>query len=330
MIVAFASLLAVIIYLAWRLRLSQQRLALAEARCELLRQSEARFQAIADCTYAVEAWLNPEGRLVWINRSVERLAGYSPFECLLQQDLVKALVAPVHQAQLQGLLETALQDRGEGSIDVQMRHKDGSLRWIAVSWQVIHGKDNVYLGLRVSIDDIDVRKGKEARLQIEATRDALTGLYNRRRFEEDLPRMLADAERRDVRVGMLAFDLDGFKPINDQFGHAAGDAVLRQLADVIGTTIRRSETFYRMGGDEFAVLVGDTNLEDMRGLAERISEQINALEFEFEGKLVNVTASTGIALYPDNADAGVSLMAAADMAMYADKAQREAALAASH
>lgn len=317
-------LLMVVAVLSWRLRQLQQKLESSEARCEALRQSEARFHAIADCTHAAEAWLNPEGRLVWINRAVERLSGYPPFECLVQQNLIDVLIVPEHRAQLQEAFDNALLERSDGTADVRMRRKDGSEKWIAVSWQTIHGKDGIYLGLRVSATDIENRKDTEQRLIREATRDALTGLYNRRRFDEDLPRMLADAERHSSSVGLLSFDLDGFKPINDRFGHAAGDIVLKKLADAVGATIRRSETFYRMGGDEFSILVGDTNVEDMRGLAQRISAQINALSFEFDGQSIFVTASTGIALYPDNADAGMSLMAAADMAMYADKAQRDA------
>jgi diguanylate cyclase (GGDEF)-like protein/PAS domain S-box-containing protein len=252
------------------------------------------------------------------------LSGYAPFECLVQQNLIDMLIAPGDRAPLQEAFDNALLERSDGTADVRMRRKDGSEGWIEVSWQTIHGKDDIYLGLRVSAADIEGRKDTEQRLMSEATRDSLTGLYNRRRFDEDLPRMLADAERRNASVGLLAFDLDGFKPINDRFGHAAGDTVLRQLAEAISATIRRSETFYRMGGDEFSILVGDTSVDDMRGLAQRISQQINTLPFEFEGLPVRVTASTGIALYPDHADAGVSLMAAADMAMYADKAQRDA------
>lgn len=306
----------------WRL---QQRLAASEARAEQLRQSEARFQAIADCTYAAEAWLNPQGKLVWINRSIERLSGFSPIECLVHQDLISVMIHPEHQEEVHASLAAAISTRTDGNLDARLRRKDGSDHWVALSWQAIHSRDGVYLGIRLSADDIDSRKQSEARLTQQATRDALTGLYNRRRFDEDLPRMLADAIRRNVQVGMLVIDLDGFKPINDTYGHQAGDAVLMEVASSIGATIRRSESLYRLGGDEFGILVGDTNVTDMQGLSVRIRNQIEGVATPFQGRTLHVGASIGLAIFPQHANDGEALLAAADQAMYADKATRHEA-----
>ena len=133
--------------------------------------------------------------------------------------------------------------------------------------------------------------------------------------------MLADAERRGSRLGLLAFDLDGFKPINDSFGHQAGDEVLVRLAVELGRTVRRNETLFRVGGDEFALLVPEGSAEGLRELAHRLVETVPAMRFVFDGREAAVTASVGIARFPDNAREGEALVAAADEALYRAKSE---------
>ena len=168
-------------------------------------------------------------------------------------------------------------------------------------------------------EDVTEQRNTARKLVAMAERDPLTNLYNRRRFHEELERLLADAARREVKVGLLAIDLDGFKPINDEFGHQAGDEVLVTLAREVGGIIRRNELFFRLGGDEFGVLAPDADEEDLIGLARRIVEGIGALRFEFGGRPASLTASLGIAFYPDHATDGEALIAAADHAMYRSK-----------
>lgn len=169
-------------------------------------------------------------------------------------------------------------------------------------------------------EDITERKRVAGQLIALAERDPLTNLFNRRRFHEELERLLADGERRDSGVGLLTFDLDGFKPINDRYGHQAGDEVLIGLAEGVRRIIRRNELFFRLGGDEFAVLVPDATPDALSELAARVVEGVGALQFSFSGQAASVTASIGAACYPLHAGDGESLMAAADAAMYRAKA----------
>jgi diguanylate cyclase (GGDEF)-like protein/PAS domain S-box-containing protein len=152
-----------------------------------------------------------------------------------------------------------------------------------------------------------------------AERDPLTGLFNRRRFHEELDRLLADAARHDVQVGLVAIDLDAFKPINDEFGHQAGDEVLVGMTKEVGSVIRRNEMFFRLGGDEFAVLVADTGEAELCELARRLLDRIDGRRFEFGGRQVGVTASLGLATFPYHANCSERLIAAADRAMYESK-----------
>ena len=131
--------------------------------------------------------------------------------------------------------------------------------------------------------------------------------------------MTADAQRNGSRVALFFFDLDGFKHVNDTFGHRAGDATLIRVANEVAGQVRRNEIFARLGGDEFAILAPDTPDDVLTVLAERITRSIADLRIEFEGQHMQVTCSCGIAVYPDHATTTDRLMECADSAMYQAK-----------
>lgn len=162
---------------------------------------------------------------------------------------------------------------------------------------------------------------KEATLQHMALHDSLTGLANRLLLNESLEKAITRAQRGYSELSLLAIDLDGFKEINDSFGHAAGDILLQVIADRIKSTIRAMDTAARLGGDEFAVLLENLHDDDA---AFRVADQLIAqiqrpveLQMGIECK---VSASIGIAFYPRYAEDSVALLKAADKAMYAAKA----------
>jgi diguanylate cyclase (GGDEF)-like protein len=152
-----------------------------------------------------------------------------------------------------------------------------------------------------------------------ADHDALTGLYNRRRLQEDLKRALLAAERTSQRVALLVFDLDHFKDINDRYGHGAGDALLSRMADEVAGQIRRNETLARLGGDEFAILVPDAAELEVKALAERIVKTVSGLEMSFDGHHRHQTCSVGVAFFPEHARSMEELLECADAAMYRAK-----------
>lgn len=204
----------------------------------------------------------------------------------------------------------------------------------AVEWQLVDGRvlTETHAEIAVSLsgtelgrvwiyEDITERRRTAAQLVQLAEHDPLTNLFNRRRFHEELTRMFANAERRGAQIGLLMFDLDGFKPINDRFGHPAGDEVLIGLAHSVGRVIRRNEVFCRLGGDEFAVLVPDAQHDLLVELARRIVACVAATPFEFDGQSAHVTASLGVAIYPQHAATQEALIAAADQAMYLSKSE---------
>lgn len=167
--------------------------------------------------------------------------------------------------------------------------------------------------------DMTDRKKAEEQLAYMAYHDALTGLPNRVTFKERLELEIANARRRKEMVGVIIFDLDRFKEVNDTLGHAAGDRLLVQVAERLKNVLRETDTVARVGGDEFcAILPGQT---DPAGAAEACRRIRKSLEspFVIDGNMVNVTASLGISMYPVDGETPAVLVKNADIAMYRAK-----------
>jgi len=151
-----------------------------------------------------------------------------------------------------------------------------------------------------------------------ASTDQLTGVYNRRGFEHEFQRVLSAATRYGETGVLIYVDLDGFKPINDTYGHAAGDKILIEVARILRDHIRPHDMVARMGGDEFAVLLTRTGWEDGLKRAERIKHILNTQYVTWNGKHIAMRASLGFQCYGANADA-TTLLHEADNAMYQSK-----------
>ncbi|HEY6896197.1 MAG TPA: GGDEF domain-containing protein [Rhodocyclaceae bacterium] len=160
----------------------------------------------------------------------------------------------------------------------------------------------------------------EGRLAYMAHHDVLTGLPNRVMFEDRLAQALARAERSKQQMAVLFCDLDGFKPVNDEHGHAVGDLVLQQVAERLSDGRRRADTVARLGGDEFVILLPD--LDDARSAAAIVAQQCIASiqqPIDLDGRSIRVCVSIGVALYPQAGDSGSQLLSCADAAMYRAK-----------
>lgn len=163
-------------------------------------------------------------------------------------------------------------------------------------------------------------------LSEQAVKDHLTGLFNKRKFEEEILTVQARAERYGGAYSLAIIDLDGFKPINDTFGHAAGDSVLIQVANLLRANLRHVDVVARIGGDEFAIILPETDGHQAQAIAAKIAAEIDQADFHFDGSVVKVGASIGLASYPADAQDPGSLFTHADAAMYqAKKARKEKA-----
>jgi diguanylate cyclase (GGDEF)-like protein len=158
-------------------------------------------------------------------------------------------------------------------------------------------------------------------LQAHADTDFLLDIPNRRGFERELNRSIAYIKRYHASGALIVLDVDRLKPINDAFGHAAGDQVLKAIVAAVSRQIRSSDMIGRLGGDEFALLLWNLSETDARAKAASLEEAIDRLTFEFRGRTVTTGASAGVALLGPHAEAGRALEEA-DSAMYLRKAQR--------
>lgn len=196
--------------------------------------------------------------------------------------------------------------------------KDGRILRM-ISNVVPAAENSGYLGRFWLFEDATDERKQLHLAEQRAEHDALTSLYNRQRFDEDLTRLIAQAERDDSKIALLMFDLDDFKPINDLYGHASGDVVLQQIAQAISAQLRRNEVLYRIGGDEFALLMVNASDEEVMLLAQRIISTIHSLTFGFRDDTTKVGCSLGIARYPYDATTLGTLLQHADRAMYTAK-----------
>jgi len=160
------------------------------------------------------------------------------------------------------------------------------------------------------------------RLEGLSRKDGLTGLYNRREFDERLAAELIRARRYNHPVSLLLFDLDRFKLVNDRYGHPTGDAALKYVAARVLSRVRAADVVFRFGGDEFAVLLPETSQADAAILAEGLQETVAVQPLQYNGQPVRLAISVGVGSYPECGLAPEALIAVADASLYAAKASR--------
>jgi diguanylate cyclase (GGDEF)-like protein len=179
-----------------------------------------------------------------------------------------------------------------------------------------YARDNFLL--RHSLQrDVELKEEENRRASYLADHDPLTGLCNRLHFEREIQTMLDDAARNGTEVALMFVDLDAFKPVNDRYGHAVGDRVLRVIAERLQSRLRGNDLCARFGGDEFLVAVEHHGGDHMavRAAAARLADAI-ALDVEVRGAAIRITASIGIAGYPDDGRDLDTLLKRADERMY--------------
>jgi diguanylate cyclase (GGDEF)-like protein len=202
-----------------------------------------------------------------------------------------------------------------GCLEVRARHDHlyglDELRFLRTVASIIAA------AARRSVADT-MRRRNEAELRHRAFHDSLTGLPNRALFEDRLRHAASRAQREGAPVAVLLIDLDGFKAINDTFGHAAGDQVLRQVADRLKHCLREGDTAARLGGDEFAIVLEGATDAEAADVAGRISDAL-APTVSFGSENIEIRASVGAATACSNSETMDALITRADAAMYADK-----------
>jgi diguanylate cyclase (GGDEF)-like protein len=185
--------------------------------------------------------------------------------------------------------------------------------------QTIHMEsEHVALGVMRDISD---QKALEERLRAESVTDELTGLFNRKQFNRDLKRYYSEFIRSGNNSAIIMYDFDHFKSVNDRYGHAMGDRVLFQAAGLVREQLRPSDHAYRLGGEEFAILLRGTSTGDAGILADRVRQTIAAARFRLDGSRVSVTVSFGVARFQASDRNYEDTLKRADDALYRSKAE---------
>lgn len=233
----------------------------------------------------------------------------------------RALIHPEDLPRVRAAMDDYLQGKTSSySCEYRVRRKDGSWKWIH-SRGILVEKSPTGEPLRMTgmISDITERKESEERIWRLANFDTLTGLPNRRLFRDRLTQEVMNAHRRQSAIALLFIDLDGFKQINDLFGHDAGDMLLLQAAQRIKQCVRDTDTVARLGGDEFTIIMsGLQHIDHVELVAQKILVALG-LPFTIGSEKAFVSGSIGIALYPDDAGTSEELIRKADQAMYSAK-----------
>ncbi len=261
----------------------------------------------------------PDGTITSWNRGAERLYGYTAEEAIGNSI---ALVQPESRAgEPPEILAKVFAGDSIDHFETERVRKDGTKLVVSLTASPVRDTGGRIVSAAIIARDITERSRYEERLRHLADHDQLTGLFNRRRFEEELKRELARTGRYHSHGAVLSVDIDNFKSINDSAGHAAGDAVLTEVASLLERRFRSSDIVARLGGDEFAVLLPAVDVDEARAAAQDLLATIHNSNAVFGGKPLRVTASIGVAAFEsDDATAG-ELLTGADLAMYAAKAQ---------
>jgi diguanylate cyclase (GGDEF)-like protein/PAS domain S-box-containing protein len=257
-----------------------------------------------------------DGRFLRVNEAFVRTLGYSRDELLS-----KPFIDFVHpDDQKKTIAETSMLAHGLGnSVDFENRYlaKDGTYRWLR--WSGTPADDGrIYASARDVTTQIELQR----QLERLATTDPLTGLLNRRAFEQEAERVLKHIARHGSCAAVLMLDLDGFKAVNDRVGHHAGDEVLMSVAGALRSRLRSTDLLARVGGDEFMMLLPEVAMPDAGICAGQLLDQVQTCGWSEEGFDLPIAGSIGMALF--EADSGSSLtelLRRADLSMYEAKAR---------
>ncbi len=289
-------------------------------------EERARLVEILEATTDIVGTADTRGRVRYLNAAGRRLLGIEREDDLTSRTIGELLPERLH-ALIEGeVMSTASRDgvwRGE-SVIVSRDGQEIPVSQVVIAHRRADGSVEFFSTVA---RDISEQKRFEAQLVHAANHDPLTGLANRRRFEEDLERELARLRAAGGQAALLFLDLDDFKAVNDSLGHRAGDEALVSLAGFLASRLPPPSVVARVGGDEFGVLLPDTSPADAKTVARELLDSLRQHTVLVEGHVVRTTASVGLAILPDHGDSTGEVLAHADLALFEAKERGRNAIA---
>lgn len=284
----------------------------------------ALYESVEKLRLAVDAadlyyweWSEGTDHFKW-GRDPTGLLGSSPAGAPADRDF-RVLIHPDDRERYDDAFQRSLATGETHFCEFRIVGRDGQMRWLVARGNVLYGGNGAPSRVIGVSQDVTERKRQEEEVRFLAYHDTLTGLPNRRLLDDRLRQAVFAAQRRGARLAVLVIDLDHFKAVNDSLGHRAGDAVLREIANRLGSCVRKADTLARQGGDEFVIVIPELVLEtDSSVVAEKILRTL-VPEIRVDGGSFTIGASIGISLFPADAGDGEALLRNADVAMYRAK-----------
>ncbi|ENO84440.1 sensor domain-containing diguanylate cyclase [Thauera linaloolentis] len=283
---------------------------------ESLLISQSVFESTTEAIVVADA----DSRVIRVNPAFTRMTGYDAEEVIGKRPVVLSS-GQQDEAFWQAMCQS-LNAKGSWEGEITDRHKNGQLFIEKLKISALTHPDGIHSRYVALCSDITSQKEQEAQVWHRAHHDALTGLPNRNLFLDRLGQAITRAQRRRESVGLLFIDLDRFKPVNDTWGHQAGDLLLCQVAARIGTGLRDEDTLARIGGDEFVVLLPQVaSMDGCRNVAAKILANLET-PFELGMATLSISASIGIAISHEGDCSAEALLHSADVLMYKAKQER--------
>jgi len=296
-------------------------------KVESLNQSRAEYkniseqhQQLLDQLGTIIIELDENGNISFLNKAWEKFTGYSIDESH-QRSLLDFMVKPqVAGSYISNELATILSGNVQShNFEFKLKNKCNEELWVEARFEITLSKDHKSRSISGTIDNVTSRKKAQTDLEYLAMHDGLTGLYNRLYFETELKQFSATASRGNGPHALLYLDLDRFKVINDTLGHHQGDMVLRNISSLITSRLRESDFLARIGGDEFALLLPNTDQDTALTLASNICKLLDDYQCNIENETFKVNCSIGIAEINGDTYPADEYMKQADIALYAAK-----------
>lgn len=290
-------------------KVEQQNLALTQAK--------DRYLALYDDNPTIILNLNQEGRILSANASGADQLGYRVDELLNQ--LVYAYTHPEDLETMRGFIEFCMDTPSQiHRQEIRMTRQGGQIIWVRESARVIENENHT-LGLLLVCEDITEAYLLNEKIAYQSSHDVLTGLANRRQFEDFANQLIYHAQAESSEHLLCYLDVDQFKVINDTCGHLAGDELIRQLGELLRTHLRRGDLAARLGGDEFGVLIRNCPAGQIFNAGNNLREIVNKFQFLWENSAYSVTASIGMVAINRFSSNALDLFREADAACYAAK-----------
>lgn len=275
------------------------------------------FESVPDAIVIV----NKEGRITLLNVQAEKFFGYTQEELLGEsiEILVPDKLRKHHPEQREKYTKHPTSRPMGRGIDLTARRKDGSTFPVDISLSPLETQEHGLL-IMANIRDIKHHRDLENKLQYLAEHDSLTGLINRGIFKDRVTQAISLSKRHKQYMAIFFMDLDGFKQVNDTYGHAVGDELLQKVSNRLVINVRESDTLSRVGGDEFVLLLTEINrIKMVNEMADKIVKLFKE-PFHINNNVeISITISMGIATYPKDAVDYEALLKKADLAMYSAK-----------